>query len=325
MRRDCRVGATGSRWRAAVFELTRAALATSRAVTRGPRTAAVVMLATALLFAAGCGTHSAVATTQSSAPATAARPASEVGHWLITATAIQRLRGAGMSAADEAAAFDNPGTYLTGDTGEAVTGLAHAVRAQTFTSVAALRQALDAGRVGPQVRTIVYDNEDWSLTPPAEQRDPAAAEAQAADLAHAHHLLLIATPATTLTRALAPGQRGYPAYLSLGIAAAAAKVADVIDIQSQGAEADTATFTDFVRQATAQARQANPHVTVLAGLSTNPSGSQVTADQLKAAITATHTLVDGYWLNIPAAGTACPRCGQARPQVAIDLLRSLGS
>jgi hypothetical protein len=80
----------------------------------------------------------------------------------------------------------------------------------------------------------------------------------------AHHLLLIATPATTLTRVLAPG------------------------------------------------------------LSTNPSGSSVTADQLKAAITATHTLVDGYWLDIPAAGTAWPRCGQARPQVAIDRLRSLG-
>ncbi|MVU77410.1 hypothetical protein GPX89_09135 [Nocardia sp. ET3-3] len=62
---------------------------------------------------------------------------------------------------------------------------------------------------------------------------------------------------------------------------------------------------------------------VLAGLSTNPSGQTVTADQVHAALDATRSFVDGYWLNIPQAGTACPRCGTAQPQVAVTLLRQL--
>ncbi|QIS11288.1 hypothetical protein [Nocardia arthritidis] len=105
----------------------------------------------------------------------------------------------------------------------------------------------------------------------------------------------------------------------------AAASADVIDIQAQGSEADTAKFADFVRQAAAQARQRNPRVVVLAGLSTNPSGQRVTTDQLQQAVAATRSFVDGYWLDIPAVGTACPRCGTPQPEVAVPLRELLNS
>jgi len=33
--------------------------------------------------------------------------------------------------------------------------------------------------------------------------------------------------------------------------------------------------------------------------------------------------VQGYWLNIPQAGLACPACGTAKPTVAVRLLRKI--
>ncbi|WP_225731407.1 MULTISPECIES: hypothetical protein [unclassified Nocardia] len=263
----------------------------------------LLLLLAVSLLCTGCGT---------------AAPSARRPRWLISTTALDLLAGAGLRPDERTALFDTPDTYLIHGA-DASTGYGNAVRTQTFTSAETLRGALDHG-IDPAVRAVLYDNENWSLTPSDEQRHPADATARAAAAAHAHQLPLIATPATDLTRVLAPGEPSYPAYLRLGIAAASA---DVIDIQAQGSEADTAKFADFVRRAAAQARQRNPHVVVLAGLSTNPSGQRVTTDQLRQAVAATRSFVDGYWLNIPAEGTACPRCGTPRPEVAVPLLREL--
>ena len=94
----------------------------------------------------------------------------------------------------------------------------------------------------------------------------------------AHGLLFLTAPGVDLVTVLAPENRTtpYDAYLRLGIAADAARYADVVDIQAQGSERDTTFYANFVVQAAAQARQANPNVLVLAGISTNPSGQQVT-------------------------------------------------
>jgi len=37
----------------------------------------------------------------------------------------------------------------------------------------------------------------------------------------------------------------------------------------------------------------------------------------------TASSVDGYWLNIPAGGPSCPRCGQPQPQVVAAALHAL--
>src|SRR5262249_2736068 len=128
-------------------------------------------------------------------------------------------------------------------------------------------------------------------------------------------------------RVMAPGEDRngmFDTYLRLGIAADAARYADVFDIQAQRAERSTELYTTFVRQAAAQAREANPKVVVLAGISTNPNGQHVTADDLLRAIAATRDVVDGYWLNIPRPGPHCPRCNDYRPDIAIDVLHRLG-
>jgi hypothetical protein len=240
--------------------------------------------------------------------------------WIINQKAVSLLGQAGLGPRQVEELFGTRGTFLINASG----GLGGAIRTATFTSYATLRTALADGTLPRGTRAVLYDNEDWTLTPVNEQRNPAKYEALAAALAHAHHLLFVSTPATTLTDRLAPGATDhYAAYLRLGLAASAARYADAIDIQAQGSEADLATYAAFVRSATQQARAANRHVLVFAGISTNPDGQQVTAAQFAAAVNAVRRYVSGFWLNVPAGGTACPRCGTPRPQVALPLLRSL--
>ena len=201
----------------------------------------------------------------------------------------------------------------------------NAVPLVSFKSIAEIRDALDRGSLPPSVKGIIYDNEKWRFTPEEEQRNPARFEKLGADLAHAHGLLFVTAPAVDLIAVLAPAdrERRYDAYLRLGLAADAARYADAIDIQAQSAEADTELYANFVRQAAAQARQANPKVTVLAGISTNPNGQHVTADDILRAIAATRDAVDGYWCNIPQPGAHCPNCNDFRPDIAIEVLRLL--
>jgi hypothetical protein len=70
-------------------------------------------------------------------------------------------------------------------------------------------------------------------------------------------------------------------------------------------------------------RATNPAVRVLAGLSTNPSSGDPTAQQLVDAVVATLGVVEGYWLNVPAPGPYCPACNPQRPDLAVALLQLL--
>ncbi len=195
----------------------------------------------------------------------------------------------------------------------------------TFSSVAELDQAVSGGRLPAGTGALLYDPEAWSFTPRPEQLDPAAAARQARDTAHAHGLALIVAPALNLAT-VRPHPGGGPRwrqFLRLGLAASAARVSDVLELQAQSLERDTSSYATFVREAAAQARAANPRVAILAGLSTNPPGAAVTSEQLTAAIHATREIVDGYWLNIPGRGPRCPTCGPARPDVGRAALRGV--
>ena len=195
----------------------------------------------------------------------------------------------------------------------------------TFASATALEDAVTGGRLPAGTYGVLYDPEAWSFTPAAEQRDPVQAATRAAAVAHAHGLRLIVTPALNLTTVLAPGTRQprWQTFLDLNLAGRLAGVADIVEIQAQSLERDSATYTAFVQAATSQAITANPRVIMLAGLSTNPPGAPVDSQQLTAAIRATRSMVDGYWLNIPGQGPRCPTCNAARPDVAIQTLQSL--
>ena len=78
-----------------------------------------------------------------------------------------------------------------------------------------------------------------------------------------------------------------------------------------------------MHRAAAQARQVNPEVVVLAGVSTQPYGPRVSADDILAAIAATRNIVDGYWFNIPQPSEYSPHVTEFRPDIAVEVLRRL--
>ena len=246
--------------------------------------------------------------------------------WMIASSAIQKFETAGGS---PALFYANPGNFImSGMKGaEGFPPDYHGVPVASFRSYADLKKALDGGKLPKEVKAILYDNESWEFTPPEEQHNIEKFEKLAAEAVHSHGLIFIATPAADLTRVLSPHLTGsrYDEFLRLGIAGAAAKYADVYEIQAQGSLGNLELYTRFVKGAAAQARSANPKVTIFAGLSTNPSGKHVTPKDLYDAVMATRGDVAGYWLNIPSGGAACPRCGEAQPQVAVELVRMLGA
>jgi hypothetical protein len=194
-----------------------------------------------------------------------------------------------------------------------------------FASATALKAAVRGGQLPTGTYGVLYDPEAWSFTPVAEQQDPTQAATGAAAAAHAHGLRLIVAPALNLTKVLKPtsGEARWRQFLELNLVGRLARIADVIELQAQSLERDTATYSAFVRAAASQARVANPRINVLAGLSTNPPGVPVDSQQLTAAIRATESMVDGYWLNIPGQGPRCLTCNLPNPDIAIRTLQAL--
>jgi hypothetical protein len=194
----------------------------------------------------------------------------------------------------------------------------------TFSSVAALRAALADGRLPAGTRAILYDPEVWAYTPAAEQKDPVQAAGEAAGLARSRGLGFIVAPAMNLTTVLDPRSTAarWQTFLGLHIIGSMARAAGTVELQAQSLERDPVAYAAFVRDAAAQARVANPNVTVLAGLSTNPPGAAVDSQQLTAAIQASRADVDGYWLNIPGSGPRCPTCRTGQPELGAAVLSS---
>ncbi len=277
---------------------------------------AAATIAAAMAWALiGCANRTPAVRTSSRA-ATCGRPI-----WLLTRSALALL------AADPAvrAGLGRSQVYEILPPGQRPVPGVDATMVVTFPAVAALGDALAGSHLPAGTRAVLYDPEAWSFTPAAEQRDPVRAAARAAALAHAHGLKIIVAPALNLTAVLAPGSSAprWRQFLDLRLAAKIAEVADFLDLQAQSLERSTASYVNFVREAAAQARAANPEVTVLAGLSTNPPGAAVDSQQLTAAIRASWPAADGYWLNIPSRGPRCPTCNPIRPDVGIEALRAV--
>ncbi|WP_152627290.1 hypothetical protein [Streptacidiphilus melanogenes] len=299
-----------------------------------PRGPVRVVLAAVLLLAltTGCSAGHARGHATVPRPPTASAPGAGVAtggsgpFWIVSGQTLARLLATDRAAATRA--FDSPRTYVLTGTGswQIPSGWSSTPTAD-FTSYRDLRAAFAENRVDPRIRAVLYDNEHWGMTPAAEQADPARYDRLAAQLTHRHHLVFLAAPSTDLASVLRPGSSGgrgtFGALLDAGLFGQLAPSADVLDIQSQGAEADPAKFAAFVRAAAAQARSANPDIRVLAGISTNPSGQAVSAAAITRAAQAVRGDVDGFWLNDPAAGAACPRCTGPLPQTALTVARAV--
>ena len=192
-----------------------------------------------------------------------------------------------------------------------------------FRSYAELKKMIRQQVIPAGIHWLMYDNEQWSLTPASEQADPVRYEQLFGQLAHRHGYKVILAPAQDLVpgfdkNSFRRGKAVWQSYLSMGLAAASARAADIYEIQAQPYEMSVYrsqhAYADFVAAAAAQARAANPGVVIYAGLSTQRVSS---AAQLLQDYQATRTVVDGYWLNIPRHDRPGP------PALADQFLRAI--
>ncbi len=283
----------------------------------------------ALVVAAGCalagcgvgaaGAHRSAATAKRRSAVVGAAQTTLPGvHWVLASGALRRLEQAG--GASWASAVFRPQTTTLIVAPSAI-GQWSSWQGHIWldaTSLAGVRAALAVATPGD---AVLLDLEHWSRTPMSEQLNAAATYEHAAALAEEAHVPLVAAPATDLALVLTPGLRVTQGFLSSGIVQAAARGASVFEVQAQGLETNPARYVSYVRAVVAQARQANPSIGIVLGLSTNPSGEHVAASELREDIALTRSFAQGYWLNVPQGGASCPRCGVAQPEVAVALLK----
>jgi hypothetical protein len=197
----------------------------------------------------------------------------------------------------------------------------------SFTSFVSFQAAINTSNIPPTVSAVIYDCENWTFTPSNEQLNFGYYFQQFCNLAHQNNLKCILTPATDLTNTNSncQGQTSYDKYLACNISTLAARAgADILEIQAQDDEINTNNFYEYILLAGSAAKAINPNIQIWAGLSTNPSGKNVTGQMLFDSFNATFPdLAIGYWLNVPQNGSYCPKCGIAQPQVAVDFLEMI--
>jgi len=189
--------------------------------------------------------------------------------------------------------------------------------ALSWSSERLFARAVAGGSIPSSVRIVLYDPEGWVATPAVERRSPIPAMRDFGALARANGNLPVITPHPGLmqvpgaTCEQIPGETLEAAYLRCGIQAAAARAADIVEVQAQFLETDPVAYERFVADAAAQARLANSGVQDISGISTTfTDDPQV----LLAAWRSVRGVVDGHYLNVPHG---------VRPDVAIAFARAM--
>lgn len=230
------------------------------------------------------------------------------GAWVITRTNAELLGSIDYELT--AAYFDGPQTI-------ALDGYGDAVIAEGWASLAAFQADVEAGLIPDDVRIVMYDPEAWEHTPLAEQLDPVTAMTAFAELAWSQGYQVLMTPHPGLVTvpgaacAQLPEESVPAAFVRCRLPAAAALSADIVDLQLQGLQQDPERYREWTAAAAAQARQANPHVNILAHLTTRLAPDPTV---LYSAWRSVQPVVDGCYVGVP---------GGARPRVAIGFLRMI--
>jgi hypothetical protein len=236
-------------------------------------------------------------------PAARAAPApSGAAVWIVTASGLNALANAGMSAGQLQHLFGGASTWIIENGGPSYPPSASwaAHKMIKFADEQQLASAISAGLPAGSTG-VALDLEKWGQTPPSQQASPGAADQAGAQAARQHHLAYLVTPGTDLG-SLAGGGSNIQGMISR-VDAPAAKGAGMFDIQAQTLEPDPATYTSYVRRAAAQARAGQPGIKVYAQISSSPRGSVPPASVILQDIKQTRPYVNGYllWIEPPGA------------------------
>jgi hypothetical protein len=224
--------------------------------------------------------------------------------WIVSASLLSRLQLVAHATATHF--FDTPRTFVTG-TGSsslALLGMGSAVPTMSFADEGKLAAAVTSGLLQPGTAAIVYAAGATQATPLAQQRNPAHYYALAAEVAHAHGLLFLAAPQTSLVKALAPATPTDALdaeFLALGLARDTAHDADAFVAPAQATQDDSSIYASFVASASRQAARSHPGIELLAGLSAGAARSAPSPDTLFDAFLGTRLTVSGYGFSGPSA------------------------
>jgi hypothetical protein len=190
-------------------------------------------------------------------------------------------------------------------------------RALKYESYARFRADVRGGHIIRSVKTVIYDPENWSMTPDSERRDPKIYFRRFWKLAHRTGYQVIQSPARDLMQVMGAacrqrsGENLSHAFLRCRIAATASRYADTYKVQAQVLENSPRSYRAFVRATRKQARGANPSVRFMSNLATSPQNYVATAEMLLNAHDAVKDLVSGHFLTI----------NTSELEVAVDFLR----
>jgi hypothetical protein len=176
------------------------------------------------------------------------------------------------------------------------------IPAEMFFSTAELQAAIKNGRVIPGVKFVVDDLENGATTPMVERKHPIWALKGFADTARANGYRPILVPGRDLMMvpgaacSYRPQDTISQAYLRCGLPATAA-YAPIYIIQSSAVETNFPALRQLVQEGAAEARKANPNVTIFAMLSVSPNGGYAPASVVAQAAKTIRPYVQGFAVN----------------------------
>lgn len=206
--------------------------------------------------------------------------------------------------------FNTPSSFGTGPnaSGNPVTDGFAANGVLVYDSYAQFAADLQSGAISPSYKWVLYNPEEWSQTPTAEQLSPAKYLTRFGQLAHSRGYKVIEAPGRDLgnvarSGSACPELSGETLdhwYIRCGIAGAAAAASDVYVLEDQVNTTNLAAYDALFASARRQALAANPRAVVDSELSTNYG----TASQMAAAAKSVNA--DGFYVSItsPAIGQA---------------------
>jgi hypothetical protein len=180
-------------------------------------------------------------------------------------------------------------------------------RAVKYESYARFRADVLRGNITRSVKTVIYDPENWSMTPDAERRNPKTYFRRFWKVANRRGYDVMQSPARDLMQVKGAacrqrsGENLSHAFLRCGIAATAARYADIYKVQAQVLEDNPARYRAFVKSTRRQAIAAKPSVRFMSNLATSPYNYVATAQMLLDAHNAVKDLVSGHFLTINGA------------------------
>jgi hypothetical protein len=227
--------------------------------------------------------------------------------WIVRAGVLQRLSVTHASLVQQL--FDNPRTFVTGASNSSLAklGLPSAVPTASFTDENALAKAVNHGRLRAGTTAVLYDDQRSTSTPVRQRRDPALFFHRAAEAAHAHGLLLIASPEAGIVspdaRPIGAAQ-AYGGFIKRKIATAAARYADVYEVNGRGARTSPTDYPWFAELSMTQVAAVHPSTELLADLSNGVQHAGIASGLLASMGLNARPRLSGFGLTNAPAGAA---------------------